>query len=564
MNYTPDPALRDFRNFLYLGFKAIGLPSPTDLQYSIAHQIQHGPEKQIIEAFRGVGKSIITGLAVPWFLYWNPSWNILVCSGGARRADEFSKFSRLVIQSMDCLEPLRPSPGQRDSAIAFDVGCVPSGQFPSVYSRPITGMITGFRADLIIADDIETPENSETVLMREKIAEKVKEFEMIAKPETGRIIYLGTPQTEETLYAELEERGYKKVVWPVRFPTKEDNEAVDGHISPDLIDKVSKNPSLVGTTTEPTRFTDIKLQEIECNVGRTTFGLQYMLNPKLKDAELYPFRYKDLVFYDFDTGDIPERVAWNNDPDQEIKNVNLVGFKGDRPYRGVVLKDALRLPFLGIHMAVDPSGRGKDETAYSITGYLHGQIFLLDVGGFLEGFSDTTLSRLASLAKRYKVNRIFCEPNYGGGMFTKMLQAAVRGHQQCSVEDAPWAKGNKEARIIDTLGPVIEPHKLIVNAALIERDYKSTSAYSAEAAHTYQFFHQLTHIRRLPGCLHHDDRLESLAINVQSWTSVMSQKTEEENLRAKDRQFKAEMDRFLKFQVGASAPRKKPQWIARV
>jgi hypothetical protein len=563
MNYTPDPALRDFRNFLYLAFKHLGLPSPTPLQYSIAHKIQHGPERQIIEAPRGIGKSIITGCAVPWFLYWNPSWNILVCSGGARRADEFSKFSRMLIQGMDVLEPLRPNPGQRDSAIAFDVGCVKSGQFPSVYSRPITGMITGFRADLIIPDDIETPENSETVLMREKIAEKVKEFEMIAKPETGRICYLGTPQTEETLYAELEKRGYKKTVWTARYPSKADIEAVDGDISEDLLKDLEKDPTLEGKPTEPTRFPETKLQEIESSIGRATFGLQFMLNPKMQDAEMYPFRYRDLCFYDFDTGDIPERVAWNNDPDQEIKNVNLVGFRGDRPYRGVALKDALRLPFVGIHMGVDPSGRGKDETAYGVVGYLHGQMFLLDAGGFLEGFSDTTLTRLASIAKRYKVNRIFCEPNYGGGMFTKMLQAAVRGNQLCSVEDAPWSKGNKEARMIDTLGPIIESHKMIVNAALIERDYKSTASYPSEVAKTYQLFYQLTHIRKMAGCLAHDDRLEAVAIAVQSWTEVMSQKTEEENARAKDRVWKMEMDKFLKFQVGAKEPRKHHSWITR-
>ena len=53
--------------------------------------------------------------------------------------------------------------------------------------------------------------------MRDKISEAVKkEFDAILKPE-GRILYLGTPQTEMSLYEVLPERGYQVRIWPSRY-----------------------------------------------------------------------------------------------------------------------------------------------------------------------------------------------------------------------------------------------------------------------------------------------------------------------------------------------------------
>jgi hypothetical protein len=50
--------------------------------------------------------------------------------------------------------------------------------------------------------------------MRDRLLQLVKEFAAILTPlEDSRILYLGTPQTEETLYRKLEERGYVTTVY---------------------------------------------------------------------------------------------------------------------------------------------------------------------------------------------------------------------------------------------------------------------------------------------------------------------------------------------------------------
>jgi len=52
-----DPRLKDFRNFLHMAWKHLGLPKPTPMQYDIARYLQSGPRRCVVEAFRGVCKS---------------------------------------------------------------------------------------------------------------------------------------------------------------------------------------------------------------------------------------------------------------------------------------------------------------------------------------------------------------------------------------------------------------------------------------------------------------------------------------------------------------------------
>jgi hypothetical protein len=212
------PALKDFRVFMFMVWKHLGLPEPTESQYDIAHYLQHGPRRGVIEAFRGVGKSWITSAFVCWLLLRNPQLKILVVSASKERADAFSIFVKRLISEIPMLQHLAPQAGQRDSVIAFDVGPATPDHSPSVKSVGITGQITGSRADVLIADDVEVPNNSSTQMMRDKLSEAVKEFDAILKP-GGRIIYLGTPQTEMSLYNQLPERGYEIRIWPALYPT---------------------------------------------------------------------------------------------------------------------------------------------------------------------------------------------------------------------------------------------------------------------------------------------------------------------------------------------------------
>ena len=206
---------------MYLCWKHLNLPEPTPIQYDIADYLQSTDKRLVIEAFRGVGKSWITSAFVCHQLLLNPQRNILVVSASKSRADDFSTFTQRLIGEMPLLSHLIPRDNQRHSKISFDVAPALASHAPSVKSMGITGQLTGSRADLIIADDVESANNSQTQLMRDRLGETVKEFDAIIKPEVGRIIFLGTPQTEMSLYNDLEERGFKTRIWTALYPDKQ-------------------------------------------------------------------------------------------------------------------------------------------------------------------------------------------------------------------------------------------------------------------------------------------------------------------------------------------------------
>ena len=152
--------MTDFRNFLYVTWQHLNLPHPTPVQYDIADYLQTRNEKRkIIEAFRGVGKSWITSAFVCWRLLINPQEKILVVSASKQRADDFSIFTKRLLGEMEILQHLAPNDDQRNSNIAFDVAPSRASHAPSVKSVGVTGQMTGSRASLIIADDVESANN---------------------------------------------------------------------------------------------------------------------------------------------------------------------------------------------------------------------------------------------------------------------------------------------------------------------------------------------------------------------------------------------------------------------
>jgi hypothetical protein len=171
----------------------------------------------MIEAFRGVGKSWITVAFILWTLFMDFEKKVMVVSANQKHADNISIFAKRIIHDWDVLAHLRPRPGQRDANDKWDVGPCGPDISPSVKSVGLTGQLTGGRADLIVPDDIEVTKNSYSQLLRERNAELTKEFAAVLKP-GGLVRYLGTPQTEQSLYNALPGRGYKIMVWPSEVP----------------------------------------------------------------------------------------------------------------------------------------------------------------------------------------------------------------------------------------------------------------------------------------------------------------------------------------------------------
>jgi len=552
MTNIPEP-LHDFRNFTYLVWQHLGLPEPTPVQYDIAHYLQTSPKRSIIEAFRGVGKSYITAAYVVHQLLLDPQLKFMVVSASKARADDFSTFTQRIITELPICQHLIAKDGQRWSKIAFDVAPAKASGSPSVKSVGVTGQLTGSRADIIIADDVEVPNNSMTHMMREKLAETVKEFDAVLKPD-GKIIYLGTPQNEMSLYNVLLSRGYDMRVWPARYPTLERSEkAYGGRLAPLLYEALqNEGTALYGLPTDAKRFDDEDLLERELSYGRSGFALQFMLDTSLSDANKYPLKLSDLLVMSCDKDTAPEKVVYGiMKPVSDIPNVGLSGDKFYAP------EDTIgRAKYTGSVLAIDPSGRGSDETAYAVVKMLNGFLYVVDCGGVEGGYSDATLQHLTDLAKIHSVNMVLIESNFGDGMFTELLKPYMLKTYPCTMEEVRH-NTQKESRIIDTLEPVMNQHRLVIDPKVVQKDYDSVQHMPPDKGVKYMLTYQMTRIMKVRGALAHDDRLDVLAMAVQYWVDQMAADADSEIQIRRDDLLDAELDKFmsnLNFGTSSSEP----------
>ncbi|MDR5879006.1 phage terminase large subunit [Caballeronia sp. LZ032] len=535
----------------YLVWEHMGLPAPTPRQYDIAYFLQFGwagygvdddgnifewfgPEdvepdragvrrlgdadekfrEDIIEAFRGIGKSYLTAAFALWRLYRNPfSEKILVVSASGTKAKEFVSMAKTLLMTMPIFEHLVPREDQRDTAWSFDVNGASISQSPSVKAVGITGQITGSRATLIIADDIEVTDNSRTEEARERLLHKTNEFSAIKVTGGADTIFLGTPQTEESIYTKLiRSMGATGWILPARYPMADKRDSYvfkrEGKTDLDCLApcarRVDRDPGLQWKPTDPERFNEMELTNREAK-GRSYFALQFQLDTSLSDAERYPLKLHDLIVMAANPFKAPQIVQWGHDTGHKNKRTDLqnFGFTGDYWLSPLFIDTEWR-EYEQSLLFVDPSGRGKDETAWAVVKTLNGMLYAVESGG-VSGDPGTAMAAIAAAAKKHRVHEIVVEPNYAGNIWinafepvlTKIWPAEKVGDTAgCTVREAEWSRAQKELRIIETLEPVMATHRLVVDEAV-----------AADAVLMYQ----LTHVTRERGCLTHDDRLDALA-----------------------------------------------------
>jgi hypothetical protein len=471
-------------------------------------------------------------------LMLDPTKQFLVVSASKNRADEFASFCRKLMQVVPMYQHLMPRDTQRNSAIAFDVGPAPPSHAPSVKSLGITGQLTGSRADVVILDDVEVANNSLTSTMREQLQERIKEVDAIIKP-GGRVIFLGTPQSEESIYNILQERGYECRIWPALYPSETEITAYGGRLAPTIQEEWTQD--IVGTPTDPKRFSKEDLQERALSYGRSGFQLQFMLNTSLADQDRYPLKLHDLIAYGGDWEQAPERLVWSGSKEKIEEDLPAVGFRGDRYHNPIAIAEKF-VPFSGSVLAIDPSGRGEDETGYAVVKMSNGWMHLTAAGGLRGGYTPENLRALAKVARDQKVNKCIVESNFGDGMFTQLLTPYLREAWPCSIEEVRHSI-QKERRIIDTLEPILNQHRLVVQPAVIKADYESTKGLPPEKQLSYQLFYQLTRITRDRGSLRHDDRLDALSMAVGYWAKAVAVDVDKMIIARKNRDIDVELER---------------------
>ena len=533
--HIEDQLKTDFRFFLTAIWTHLELPEPTRAQLCIAEFIQNGPKRLQIQAFRGVGKSWITAAFVLWTLYNDNDKKIMVVSASKDRADAFSIFCQRLILEVPWLSHLKPkNDDQRWSRVSFDVGPARPHQAPSVKSVGITGQLTGSRADLMVLDDVEVPNNSMTELQREKLLQLVTECESILTPKSdSRIMFLGTPQTTFTVYNKLRERNYKPFVWPARYPRKV--AMYDGLLAPQLEKDLEVENELSWKPTD-TRFRENDLLERETAMGRSNFMLQFMLDTSLSDAEKFPLKFADLIVTPVNPENAPENIIWCSSPNNIIKDLPCVGLPGDYFYSPMQVQGEWT-PYTETICSVDPSGRGSDETAACFLSQLNGFIYLHEVWSSRDGYSDHTLLEILKRCRKYKVGTLLIESNFGDGMVSELFRKHCQQTQtNISIEETR-ANVRKEDRIIDSLEPVFNQHRLVIDPKVIQWDYNSNANAASESRFQYMLGYQLSRMCRERGAVKHDDRIDALAQGVKWFTDALALSATREVARRKNEEW---------------------------
>ena len=544
-NAVIDRLTGDFRYFLTAVWKELNLPQPTRAQLAIAKYLQHGPKRLQISAFRGVGKSWITAAFVLWTLFKDPDQKIMVISASKERADNFSIFCQKLILDIPWLSHLQPrSDDQRWSRISFDVGPAKAHQAPSVKSVGITGQMTGSRANLLIFDDVEVPGNSATDMQREKLLQLVTEAEAILIPEGhSRIMFLGTPQSVFSIYRKLAERSYKPFVWPARYPRKVSG--YEGFLAPELEKDIDEygHKELEWSPTD-TRFSDFDLVEREAAMGRSNFMLQFMLDTSLSDAEKFPLKFQDLIVTSVNPDQGPENIVWCSDPRNVLKELPAVGLPGDRFYSPMAIQGDYR-PYSETICAVDPSGRGTDETVAVFLSQLNGLIYVREMRAYKEGYSDNTLRNILSGCRSHKATKVLVESNFGDGMVSELMKKHAIEMKVAVDFDEVRATTRKEERIIDTLEPLLNQHRLVIDPKVIEWDYRSNPDDAPELRLQYMLAYQMSRVCREKGAIKHDDRLDALALGCKYFLDAVALSAQQEIVERRRQDWKDMISAFL-------------------
>lgn len=591
-----DPLKADFRNFMHKAWMTWFDNAPTENMYEFGWRLQHGPPRDILMGFRGFSKSFITVTFGIWTLYVDPKEIVLTVSGSGSGAAGNADLAWGMVNNFPWLAHMKPTGNLRQSAEAFDVQGSMMEKSESFAAMSLFGQTTGRRGSLIIPDDIETPNTSETEGDRSKLRKRNKELGgAILKP-GGRIKMLGTAQTEHTIYTELAtESGYGCYILPCRYPISSTDPKVDQMrkygpwLAPPILKRLQENPHLAGSPTEPSRFDEAELLDRMVVYGTTEYERQFMMfldagvgvnNPlKLRDIPVMelaePVEATDQSPYR--PFKVPTSLTWMPSPQTQYADLKVDSLNGDgHVYAPIAISDMWQEPELKV-LIVDPSGGGFDETAWSILTQHLGRVFFPHQDARLEGFSTETMQAIAADAFKWRVHAVHIEKNYGGGMFGELLRPHLmaaaqdeRGRwkdanwQGCEIIELNAGQVQKEVRIVDTLTGLVTAHRLVLSAELLRRDFTAGKHYETVEESKRRFYrltYQLTRITKKRGCLAHDDRIDSLATGVGTFVGVLQRQLHEAAEKAREDYLAGEAEkihRSLRKQAGVSPQGSRP------
>lgn len=501
--YYDDNDLYDsFICFVHYAFAYLNLPSPTRAQIELARFIsdQSNPHR-MLQCLRGLSKSLNAQLYTVWRLLNDPDEHILVMSATGSRAVSFTQFVQKLLKLLPVCAGMSPRHNkERTSGQSFDIAGASPSDSPSVYAVGVGNQITGMRATLVIYDDIETAQNADSATQREKVDHFASEATNLLMAGRDETITLCTPHSMDSIYIDwIQNKGFKPLIIPAQYPS--DMSLYNGNLAPYILERMEATPDLVGLNIDE-RFTLDILESKRLRIGNSQYKLQYQLDVTASDELKHPLKLADLIITDVDIDDAPIRIS----PSSMRENLVMVkhnGFQTDRLYApSFVSEDRAKYNYR--LMSVDPSGSGADETGIAIAFTCGGRLFFKKISGLTGGYSHDNINQIATMCKDYNIDYLIIESNFGDGAYGKMVEPILNKVSPNTKIENLRSSGQKEKRIIQTVEPLLNQRKIVLDKKILDDDIGANIVNS--------FTYQLTRLTPEPRCLRHDDRLDAVEL----------------------------------------------------
>jgi len=201
--------ITDYYDFLDEWNAVLGFQTPRhhrQIMEFLVDVLNGTPRRGLLNAFRHSGKSTVVGIFAACTLYLRPQTRILILSAESALASRMVAHIRHILENHprcgDMVPAVKKEWGTHKITITRPVGI----REPSVICQGIHGNITGLRSDLIICDDVEVPNTSNTPAKRAALRERLRELDFILST-SGAMIYIGTPHTMDTIYRTDDDAG---------------------------------------------------------------------------------------------------------------------------------------------------------------------------------------------------------------------------------------------------------------------------------------------------------------------------------------------------------------------
>jgi len=438
-------------------------------------------ELGVLRCFRGFGKSTILAIYNAWRYSEDRQYRILHQGDQDKTAYKTSRDTKRVLMRHPMTSHLIDTRGE--SAFWWVPGA-DDERNPSMQAAGITSGITSSRADEIQNDDVEVPKNIGNPESREKMRYRLGEQTHILVP-GGRMLFIGTPHTHDSLYDEMERMGANC-----------------------LTIRMFEHEHRIENATGTEYFINFKPEFVFFSIGKTARVMDEGADYRLTDSGIrfstppnglvdcyagsaWPERFsrEELIKRRTRTRTINE---WDSQYQLHSKPVSEVRIDPARiiPYAvEPVIRHANKtatmwlgnVRIVGMAMRWDPSGAKLHSDVSAVALVLqdeHGRRYMHTVAALTGEVAEFSANgnrilggqvwQICDIVEKYHVPRITIETNGVGVFAPAVMKAALKQRKLiCGVGEEPSVT-NKNKRILEAFEPVISAGMLWAHVDVLQ------------------------------------------------------------------------------------------------